>query len=133
MYTVLICTLVMYTRVLCILVVYTLVLCRLVVCSLLLCTLILWILIFFYMLLFFSDHLNNNKRIFRVSYYLNMIEIKYRYHCAKLKIRGWYHFHQLFCLNRCRKWTISNVHIIYVIFFFNLLIFEVCFYLIQKV
>merc|ERR1711954_291085 len=74
-----------------------------------------------YMFSFFPEHINYKKKKKSVNDCINMIEIRYRDHCVKLKIPGWYYSPNYF-VRICVQNRASQISI-YSIFFFEFFVF----------
>ena len=87
---------------------------------------------FWYMFLFFLEHIKNELKKNRVNDCLNMVEIKFRDHYIKLKIPGWY-----YSPNYSSKYVSKIEHFKYTYngsyFFLNLLTFGICFFFSQSI
>merc|ERR1711954_495984 len=78
-----------------------------------------------YMFSFFPEHINYKKKKKSVKNCIKMIEIKYRDHCVKVKIPGWYYSSNYF-VRICAQNRASQISI-YSIFFFEFFDFKYMF------
>merc|ERR1711954_79553 len=81
---------------------------------------------------FFPEHINYKKKKKSVNDCIKMIEIKYRDHCLKLKIPGWYYSPNYF-VRICFQNRASQISIYSIFFFLNFLTFGICFYFFQSI